>query len=150
MEGVVLEHFIFLNNPPYLCHNFILVYLIKVIRMLALLRHILVFFFNLFLQKKGHLHSWQPCGITQMVAQSSIVVHQVFTYDHLLHYNISIIIEWEVGAPGHEKYMVDDLNAREKCMLNNEMENILKPKLIWYDLHFSSSCRFMKMKKRKL
>ena len=40
------------NHPPYLWQNFIIIYPMKVIRMLALLRHIFVLFFNFFLQKK--------------------------------------------------------------------------------------------------
>ena len=39
------------NHSPYPWKIFILVYLMKVIRMLTLLRHIFIFFFNLFLQK---------------------------------------------------------------------------------------------------
>ena len=66
------------NRPPYLWHSFSLIYLMKVISILALLWHILVFFFNLFLRKKWQLHSWQPCGITRMVARISIFVKEVF------------------------------------------------------------------------
>ena len=72
------------NHPPYLWHNFILVYTIKLIRMLALLWHIFVLFFNLFLQMKLLLHYWQLYVITRMVAQSSILVHHLFIYCHVL------------------------------------------------------------------
>ena len=51
MELAALEHFKNPNHPPYLWNNFILVYMRKVIRIIALLWHILVFFFNFFLQK---------------------------------------------------------------------------------------------------
>ena len=45
-----LRNLINWNHPPYLCHNLIFIYLMKVIRILALLRHIFLFFFNIFLQ----------------------------------------------------------------------------------------------------
>ena len=80
------------NHPPYLWHNFIIIYLMKVIRMLALLRHIFVLFLNFFLQKKWYLHTWQPCGITQMVAQSSIIVHKLFIYYRVLIYNFLLLL----------------------------------------------------------
>ena len=81
------------NHPPYLLHNFILTYLMRVIRMLALLRHILVLLFNFFLQKGWYLHSWQPRGITRMVAQSSIVVHLLFIYYHVLLYKFLFLLK---------------------------------------------------------
>ena len=40
------------NHQPDLCHNLVLVYLIKLIRILALMQHILVSFINFFLQNK--------------------------------------------------------------------------------------------------
>ena len=40
------------NHPTYLWHDFVIIYLMKMIRVLALLWHILILFFNLFLQKK--------------------------------------------------------------------------------------------------
>ena len=72
------------NHPLYLWHNFILAYLLKVVRMLALLRQISPFFFNYFLQNKWYLYSWQPCGITQTVAQRSVIVHKLFMYYRFL------------------------------------------------------------------
>ena len=75
---------IFFNNTPYLWHNFIIIYLIKVIRILALLRQIFLFFLKFFLKIKWCIHTWQPCEITCMVAQSSIVVHQLFIYYNVL------------------------------------------------------------------
>ena len=61
-----------------------------------------------------------------------------------------IIIEREIGAPGHEKYVDDSLNSRDKQMIKLEMENILNPELICGDPNFPSSCRFTKMNKTKL
>ena len=81
-----------LNHPPYLWQNLIIIYLMKGIRMLALLRHIFVLSFNLFLQNKWYSHSWQPCGITRMVAKSSIVVHPIFIYYHVLLYNVLLLL----------------------------------------------------------
>ena len=52
--------------------------------------------------------------------------------------NFIIIIDSSVGAPGHGKYVVDDLNVRKKMILNLSMENILSPELIRDNPHFSS------------
>ena len=43
----------------------------------------------------------------------------------------SILIERAVGSPGHVKYMVNDLNARDKWLLKLAMAKLLNPKLIW-------------------
>ena len=80
MERISIDYFKNWNHPPYLWHNFILVCLIKLIRILALLWNIFIFLFNLFLKNKWYLHSWQTCDIIWMVAQSSIIVHQLFIY----------------------------------------------------------------------
>ena len=81
------------NHPPYLWQNFIFIYLMKLIRMLAPLRHILVFIFNLLLQNKWYLHSWQSCGITLMVSQSSIFLYQLFIYYRVLLYNFILLLK---------------------------------------------------------
>ena len=44
------------NHPPYIWQFFILIYLMKAIRMLELRWHMFIFFFNLFLQKGWYLH----------------------------------------------------------------------------------------------
>ena len=75
------------KHPPYLWHNFNLIYLMKVVSMIALPWHIFVFFLNLFLQKGLQIHSWKPCGITCMVAKSIIVVHQLFISYNVFLYN---------------------------------------------------------------
>ena len=80
-------HLIYLtnrNHSPHLWNNFICMYLMKVISMLALLRHKILSFFNFFLQKQWWLHSWQPCGIIRMVVQIGIVLHQLFMCYHVL------------------------------------------------------------------
>ena len=51
-RGLVLSTLTNWNHPPYIWHNSVLVYLTKFIHMLALLRHIFVFFFNFLLQNK--------------------------------------------------------------------------------------------------
>ena len=40
---------------------------------------------------------------------------------------ISIIIGIAVGAPGHEKYVVYDMNTRDKRMIKFKMTNLLNP-----------------------
>ena len=47
-----------------------------------------------------------------------------------------IIIYISFSAPGHVKYAVDVMSARDKCMLNFSMENILNPEIICDDHNF--------------
>ena len=44
-----------------------------------------------------------------------------------------IIIDRALWAPGHEKYVYDSLNVRDKWILKLAMETILDPGLIWDD-----------------
>ena len=44
--------------------------------------------------------------------------------------NIIIVVDREVGAPGHGKYVVGGLNNRYKLMLRLEMEKLLNLELI--------------------
>ena len=65
-----------------------------------------------------------------------------------------IIINREVGAPGHGKYVVDGLNSRDKRVFKLAMANILNPRLIQdnqiFQVHadswkwIMSSCKFIK------
>ena len=65
-------------------------------------------------------------------------------------FRISIIIDISVVSPGHGKYVVDGLNAREKRIPKLVMANLLNSKLIINGPKFSSSRRFIKMGKTKL
>ena len=51
MDDIEIENFNKLKPSTYIWHNFILICQIKLISMIALLRHIFVSFFNAFLQK---------------------------------------------------------------------------------------------------
>ena len=63
------------NHPPHQREHFIIIYLMKVIRIRALLQQIFGFVLKRFLQNKWYMYSWQPCGIIRMVRISSIVTH---------------------------------------------------------------------------
>ena len=66
-----------------------------------------------------------------MVAQISITVHLIFIYYLVLLY-IFIIIDREVGAPGHVKYFYG-LNDRYKLILKLAVKKLLNPEIIHYD-----------------
>ena len=55
-----------------------------------------------------------------------------------------------IGAYGHGKYVVGGMNARYKFMFKLLMEDLFNYEWITDDTIFSSSCRFMKIKKIKL
>ena len=82
-----------LNHSPCLWHNFILIYMMKVMVMLSLPRHIFVFFFNFLRKNKWYLNSWQSYGITRIVAHSSIIVYQLFIYYRVLLYNVLLLLK---------------------------------------------------------
>ena len=138
------------NNPPYLWHNFILSYPMKVIRMLAQMQQIFVFFYNFFLQNKWYLQYRQPCGNTKIVLQSSIVAKSAIYLLSCLSLAFSIIIDKSLGAPIHGKYVADVLNYREKWMLKLSIEKVLNTEWIQDDQISFKSYRFMNMKNIKL
>ena len=45
----------------------------------------------------------------------------------VLSQSFSIIIDWGISAPGHEKEVVDDLNAIEKSYIYQLMSNFQLP-----------------------
>ena len=69
-----------LNHQPYLWNNFILVYQMKFIRILSLLKRIFALFFASLFSMDSYTHYWQQCGITQMFAKIIIVVGPIFIY----------------------------------------------------------------------
>ena len=78
------------DHPPYLWQNSILIFLMKVIRMLALLWHIFVFFFDFFLQNKNssiidnHVgpHAWLSNAVSFFISylSTSMSCFRIFHY----------------------------------------------------------------------
>ena len=103
------------NHPPYLWQNLILFYLIKVIKMLALMTKQIL---------PPYLKTmwYHTCGC----ANKYRFVPAIYLLSCLALW-FSIIIEIAVVKPGHVKDVVDGLNARYKWMLKLEMENLFSP-----------------------
>ena len=72
-----------------------------------------------------------------MIDQSSISVHLILIFYHILLYNFIIIIDREVGAPVHGKYCFGGLNAKYKRTLKLAMEKLVNPELIKDDQFLS-------------
>ena len=62
-------------------------------------------------------------------------------------FRIYIVVYRTVGAPRHEKDVVDGMNARYKLIIKLSIAKLFNPELILDDPFFSSSCSFIRMKK---
>ena len=96
-------------HTPYLWHYFIIIYIMKVIRILALLQHIFVVFLNYGLQTNDrHIldnnlgsHGWL-CKL--------VLLCIMYLSNNMSCFKMFFIIDRYVGAPGHGTYLVGGMN----------------------------------------